>query len=183
MGSRLITACIWASAMAVSLDASRAQVRAPVDPAPMKKPVATTVGIGDGYGVGTLDQFYDVRITVLEVVRGEKALALLKQASPSIQVPKSGLEYLLARIKFEFLAKTGNYGVSEDMFSATSPVGKEYDSFIVRQLKPSLNGRLYSGESLEGWVAFQVSSEDNKPLMTFGQGGIQGPGQVWFQLY
>ncbi len=183
MRSRLIIACIWVSAMSVFLDAARAQVQAPVDPAPMKKPVTTSVGIGDGYGVGTLDQFYDVRITVLEVLRGEQALALLKQASSSVQTPKSGLEYLLARIKFEFIAKTGNYGVSEDMFAATSPAGKEYDSFIVRQLKPSLNGRLYSGESLEGWVAFQVASEDHKPLMTFGQGGIQGPGRVWFQLY
>jgi len=169
--------------MAVFLDATGAQVNAPVDPAPMKKPVATTVQIGDGYGVGTLDQLYDVRITVLEVLRGEKAMALLKQANPSIQVPKPGFEYLLARIKFEFLAKTGSYGVSEDMFAATSAVGKEYDSLIVRQLKPSLNGRLYSGDALEGFVTFQVASEDSKPFMTFGQGGIQGPGRVWFQLY
>ena len=43
--------------------------------------------------------------------------------------------------------------------------------------EPELAGELHSGNSQQGWVAFEVAEQDKKPLMIFDQGN------VWFQLY
>ena len=43
-----------------------------------------------------------------------------------------------------------------------------------------------SGDSLEGWITFQVAIDDNKPLMTFTAdptGVVHHGGNIWFQLY
>ncbi len=178
MTTRLALARILAACVITIVPVAGAQDRMPVDPTPLKSPLVTSVQLGDGYG--NFDQPFDVRITVLEVLRGERAWPLLKESS---QPPKDGFEYLLARIRFEYLAKAGNYTVSADSFSAVSPDGKEYETLSVRLPEPALSGRLYAGDSLEGWVAFLVASKDRKPVMTFGQSGIQGAGRVWFQLY
>ena len=158
-----------------------AQDRIPADPTPLGRPLVTAVQIGDGYG--NLDQPFDVRITVLEVQRGEKAWVLVRDASESNQPPKAGFEYLLARIRFEYLAKTGNYTTGLDSFLATTAEGEEYETPSIKPPKPAFGGRLYPDDSLEGWIAFQVARDDRKPLMTFSQTGIQGPGRVWFQLH
>jgi len=160
---------------------AEAQDRIPVDPTPLATPLVTAVQIGDGYG--NLDQPFDVRITVLEVHRGDKAWVLIRDASESNQPPKAGFEYLLVRIRFEYLAKTGNYTASMDSFLATSEDGKEYETPSIKLPKPAFGGRLYPEDSLEGWIVFLVSRDDHKPLMTFHQTGIQGPGRVWFQLH
>jgi len=181
MTFRLALACILATGIALVAGITEAQDRIPVDPTPLRVPLVTAVQIGDGYG--NLDQPLDVRITVLEVLRGEKAWILIKHAGESNQPPKTGFEYLLARIRFEYLAKSGNYTASMDSFSATSADGREYDTPSIKPPRPAFGGRLYPEDSLEGWVAFLVARDDIKPLMTFGQTGIQGPGRIWFQLY
>ena len=67
-------------------------------------PLSTIVIFGDQYNGG--DELYDVRITVKDVVRGEKAWELVKSASGSNRSAGSGLEYVLARVRFEFSAWT-----------------------------------------------------------------------------
>jgi hypothetical protein len=181
MTIRLALACIIAAGIALVAWNAEAQDRIPVDPAPLRAPLLTAVQIGDGYG--NLDRPFDVRITVLEVLRGEKAWALIKDAGESNRPPETGFEYLLAYIRFEYLAKAGNYTAGMDSFSATSADGREYDTPSIRPPKPAFGGRLYPEDSLEGWIAFQVARDDSKPLMTFGQTGIQGTGRVWFQLH
>ena len=115
---RLAFAGVIAIGIALVAGSGEAQDRIPVDPTPLRVPRVTAVQIGDGYG--NLDRPFDVRITVLEVLRGEKAWVLIKEAGETNQAPKSGFEYLLAFIRFEYLAKTGNYTAGMDSFSATS---------------------------------------------------------------
>jgi len=181
MTFRLAPAAVMAICIAFLAGVAEAQDRIPVDPTPLGVPLVTAVQIGDGYG--NLDQPFDVKITVLKVIRGQQAWALIRDAGQSNQPPKVGFEYLLARIRFEYRAKNGNYTASMDSFLATSADGKEYETPSVKLPEPAFGGRLYPEDALEGWLAFLVARGDRRPLMTFSQTGIQGPGRVWFKLH
>jgi len=159
----------------------------PLSPAPTGLPVKAIVECGRGY---ISHELYDATITVLEIVRGAKALDLIKQASVSNKPPKIGFEYILARIRVEYFARgtPGDCGheLKEEQFTAVSADGKVYKTPAVVPPKPSLSGMLRSGDSLEGWVAFLVAQEDSKTLMTFtvkSGGAVEHGGDVWFQLY
>jgi hypothetical protein len=124
---------------------------------------------------------YDVRITVLEVLRGEKSADLIKSASASNAPAQNGFEYVLARIRFEYSARGApgdkTWVLSGEQFNAFSNDGKPYENPAIVLPEPVLGGVLRSGDSQQGWVAFEVKRQDKKPLMIFS------PGNVWFQLY
>ena len=50
-------------------------------------------------GYSSFAESHDVKITVLKIVRGEKAWELIKEESVSNRPLKNGFEYLLAHIK------------------------------------------------------------------------------------
>jgi hypothetical protein len=144
-------------------------------------PHKTEIAIGEGYVTST--ESFEARLTVLEVARGEKAWDLVKTASPSNRPPEPGMEYICVRIRFEFGAKgdTGDlsYGVRDEQFASLSDGGRQYERPSVVRPKPELSGRLYPGDSLEGWIVLLVSAEDKRPLMTFGNNYYR----IWFKLY
>ena len=100
--------------------------------------------------------------------------------------PETGSEYLLAKVKFEYLkgpTSDTTYHLYEEKFTAVSSNGKDYeDSWMISEPKPELSATLYEGASHIGWVAFQVAKTDSKPLMTFGR-NYDGTGGIWFKLY
>jgi hypothetical protein len=153
------------------------------DPRGEAAPVGSTATarftIGEGYVAAS--EAAEAQITVLEIVRGERAWALVRSASPSNKPPGAGFEYLVARVRFEFRGKGGDadFAVRDEQFAASSADGEPYQSAAVVQPKPALDGRLYSGDVLEGWATFLVAVTDAKPLMSFGH----NYGRVWFQLY
>ena len=158
----------------------------PFSPALVGILVQSTVYSG---GSASSLEAYDVKMTLLEVVRGEKAWDLLKEASVSNKPPKPGSEYILARIRFEYSASgvPGDkvWELGKEQFTALSPDGKLYETPSIVPPKPELSGSLRSGSSIEGWRVLQVSREDNKPLMSFdpASGGGMLRGKVlWFQL-
>ena len=62
----------------------------------------------------------------------------------------------------------------------------EFPKVSVQAPKPALVGRIKSGDSMEGWVVFAVSSKDRKPVMVFDPdtGGATGRGRtLFFKLY
>ena len=67
------------------------------------------------------DELYDVKITILEVLRGKEAWERLQSASTSNQPAKDAFEFVLARIRFEYHARgmPGNksYTIQKDDFS------------------------------------------------------------------
>ena len=161
---------------------------AAIDAHPVGTPTTIIIEFGEQYLGSTL---YDARITVLEVERGDKAWALVKQASDSNPSPKPGDEYLLARVRFEFSARTSpaqdNYDLNETQFTATDSAGREFTAPALTACpEPRLNGILKPGDSLEGWLAFLVPQKVSKPLMVFredvGQVSHRGGG-TWFHLY
>lgn len=159
----------------------------PLSPAPAGLPVKTIVECGKGY---ISHELYDATISLLEIVRGEKAWERIKEASASNESPKGGFEYILAHIRFEYFARgtPGDCGheLKEEQFTAVSTDGKVYKTPSVVPPNPRLNGMLRSGDSLEGWVAFSVPQGESKPLMSFAVkvgGAVEHGGNIWFQLY
>ena len=139
------------------------------------------ITIGEGYVTST--EIVESAITVLEIVRGEKAWDIVKAASPSNRSPDSGMEYIAARINFVFGIKGAigdlSYGIRDEQFALASENGRQYQRPSIVIPKPELSGRLYPGDSLEGWIVLLVSMDDKKPLMSFGN----NYSRVWFKLY
>jgi hypothetical protein len=137
------------------------------------------------------DELYDAKITVLEVVRGKKARDAIREASASNTPPRTGWEYLVARVRFEYTARTKpgqqTYAVNPGQFIATSASGTDYPPVnLAAEPKPELNATLHSGDSAEGWVAMEIPQGERRPLMVFqadtGSVFHEGGGSV-FQLY
>lgn len=180
-----ILACLLS--MAVCVTTATAQGHSPSSPALLGMPVVTMIECGEGY---TSHELFDMKITLLEIVRGAKAWDLIKQASVSNKRPKIGFEYLLARIRLEFSSRGSPQVCSHDLrreqMTALSADGKEYETPPIVPPKPGLIGILHSGKSLEGWIAFLVLQGDSKALMAFDPssgGGMSRGRVVWFQLY
>jgi hypothetical protein len=141
---------------------------------------------GEGY---TSHELYDLKMTLLEVIRGEKAWERIKEASASNKPAESDSEYILARIRFEYFAR-GTPGrcvhhVVPEQFIAYSADGEDYKTALVVLPKPEMRKGLKSGESLEGWVAFIVAQKDKAPLMSYSAdagGAVQHGGGKWFLL-
>ncbi len=169
--------------------AASAQTNFSTQAQPLGSPLTTLIGFGDQYMGG--DKLYDARITVLEIVRGEPAWSAIHAASPANQPPKPGCEYLLARVRFEFSARTvpedDAYTVDPSQFSAMSSLGQPYPPAALAKLpKPPLRATLRPGGSAEGWVVFLAPRGDHTPLMLFtqdvGSDFHQGGGAL-FRLY
>jgi len=124
---------------------------------------------------------YDLKLTVAEIVRGEKSMELLKKLGASNAEPRADSEYVLARVRFEYKARGAPgdkpWDLSGVQFNAFSGENKPYENPSVIASQPGQNPSLRPGDSLECWLAFVVAKGDSKPVMTFSPGG------AWFHLY
>jgi len=159
----------------------------PLNPAPIGSVVTGIVECGQGY---TSHELYDMKLTVLEVIRGAEAWKRLKEAAPSNKPAQAGQEYVLARVKFEYRAR-GTPGLcihqlTPEQFTAFSSDGVDYKNPNVIPPQPEARKALKSGESVEGWVVFMVPEQDKTPLMAYSAdigGAVMHGGVKWFRLY
>ena len=159
---------------------------------PEAHPVGTPANIIIEFGEQYLGaELYNVKITVLEAIRGEKAWDAVKRASSLNPPAKPGFDYILVRVRFEFSARTSpapdNYNLNETQFTATDPAGHEFVSPELDQSpRPPLRGTLKPGDSFEGWLVFLMPKSALRPLMIFredvGEVSHRGGG-TWFELY
>jgi hypothetical protein len=164
----------------------QAQGSSPSDPVSTGIAVSGIIECGEGY---TSHELSDMKITLLEVIRGEQAWKRIQAASSANKPAESGTEYLLARIKYEYFAR-GVPGLcihplAPEEFTAYSAKGEDYQAVSIVPPKPELRKGLKSGESFEGWVAFAVAKEDKAPLMFYSAdsgGAVQHGGGKWFLL-
>ena len=169
--------------------AAAGQLRpAAIDAHPVGTPVSIIIEFGEQY-LGS--EQYDAKITVIEIVRSEKAWGMVKQASEANPAPKQGFEYVLARVRFEFAARTSlahySYDVEPNQFTATERDGRAIAAAsLAAPPAPVLKGKLRSGDSLEGWLVFLVPQKVSQPLMVFREdvGDVSHVGGgTWFELY
>ncbi len=175
------------SLIAASLHSAAAQDNSSTNPADVGSRVRSMVELGSVYS-----NIYDIAITVLETVRGKEAMQRLTAAGADNKMPPEGFEYILAKVKFELKGRyvsdtlTMDIGDEPLQWVALSAELVEYPGVSVKVPDPPLVGRVKSGESLEGWVAFAVDSKDSKPVMVFDPdtGGATGRGRtLFFKLY
>lgn len=137
--------------------------------------------LGPGASEYGEEELYDVKITILEALRGKEAWDRLHAASTFNKSEEDGFEFILTRIRFEYYARDtpGNksYEIKKDDFKVYSGDSQSYKAPSVLPPKPGLIGRVFwSGDSYEGWIPFLVAKEDKKPFMFFSGG-------LWFQLF
>lgn len=173
--------------VATSLHPVFAQDNSSTNQAAIGSRVRSMVELGSVYS-----NIYDIAITVLETVRGEKAMESLKDASPDNGAPAEGFEYILARVKFEIKGRAVSdnipFTIGSDplQWIALASDLTEYTGVTVTVPKPALAGTVKPGDSMEGWVAFAVDRNDSKPVMVFDPdtGGATGRGRtLFFKLY
>ena len=159
----------------------------PFEPAAAGVKLSGIVECGRGY---TSHELYNMKITLLEVVRGNDAWESLRKISDTNKPPDPGFDYVLARVKFEYYAR-GTPGlcvhkVTPQQFTAFSADGVDYPAANVSPPKPEMRGELQSGEYLEGWVVVLVPQADQKPLLSYSAdagGAVLHGGTKWFKLY
>jgi hypothetical protein len=154
--------------------------------APAGVTLTDIVECGEGY---TSHDLYDMKIALLEVIRGEEAWKRIRAANSANKPAESGNEFVLARIRFEYQARELPglcvHLLIPEQFMAYSAGGEDYRPASVVPPKPEMRKELKSGESFEGWLAFMVAQQDKAPLMSYsaGTGGaVQHGGNKWFIL-
>jgi hypothetical protein len=158
----------------------------PGNPAAKGTMLTGIIECGEGY---TSHELYDIKITLMEVVRGDDAWKRIQEASAANKPAQPGAEYVLARVKFGYNAR-GNPGVcvhplKPDQFTAYSSSGEDYANPAVIVPKPELRKNLKSGDVVEGWVVFQIPQKDQAPLMSYAAdsgGAVDHGGSKWFLL-
>ena len=178
---------LFVLAVAMASPPASAQDNSSSNPADIGSRVRSMVELGSVY-----TNIYDIAITVLKTVRGEKAMERLKAASPDNDIPAKGFEYILARVKFELKGRAVNdklpfeLGDEPLQWVALASDLTEYPQVSVTPPHPVLEGTVTPDDSMEGWVAFAVEVEDSEPVMVFDpdSGGATGRGRtLFFKLY
>ena len=184
------TVCLYLITMA--LVALSACTEKPTQ-APGQKP-GSGLSLGDTASIGTTvptivelsdmyvsPETYDLKLTVEEVVRGEKSADIIKKLGGSKVQTQPEAECVLARVRFEYTARGApgdkSWELSGAQFSAFSEDNKPYGSPSLVTAQSGLKPSIRPGTTLECWLAFIVAQSDRKPVMTFNPGG------AWFRLY
>lgn len=158
----------------------------PSSAAPAGVPIAGILECGEGY---TSHELYDVTITLEEVLRGEEAQRRLRAADPRNPEAAPGLDYVLARVRFEYRARgvpgTCVHPLTPGQFTAYSQEGEVYAAAPVTPPEPGMRRELKSGDAVEGWLAYLVPATDRAPLLSFAAdrgGAVQHGEPKWFLL-
>lgn len=128
---------------------------------------------------------YEVRVTLWSVVRGDVAWKNIVAENQFNDPPKPGYEYIMAKVRFEYLvgpSPNTTCRISTSLFTAVSSDGKDYDNVPVVEPEPSIDATLYPGAYQQGWMVFLVSEDDVYSLLTIGR-DYDGTGGIWFKLY
>ncbi len=108
-----------------------------------------------------------VELTIIEVKRGGSAWDMIKEANMFNEEPTQEKEYLLTKIKIRVIETEDDepYNVESSDFKMVSGNGVVYENPSVVEPKPELDGEVYSGGVIEGWISFEVDKSDLTPLL------------------
>jgi hypothetical protein len=130
-------------------------------------------------GNNTLYDTYQAELTLLDVIRGSDALAIVLNANQFNTEPDEGKEYLLAKFKIRALSSENDamIDINTSSFSLISEEGKAYNSFTaISGIQPSLK-EMYAGGTQEGYACFEVNKDDMNPYIVFLERNNNG---IWF---
>lgn len=106
-------------------------------------------------------------IWVNEAIRGDEALARLKEANQFNEDPAEGMEYVLVNIGARNVKpESGSDSIDGFAFKATGDAGRVYDNPSIVEPVPELSFDVYAGGEVSGWATVQVAiGEQNIKLV------------------
>lgn len=117
-----------------------------------------------------------VDFKVSKVVRGKKALEIVKGFNRYNDSPSKGKEYVVLTLDVSVVsAKSGKASLSDYYFKFVNESGIEYESVYVIDVKPALTD-MYTGASQSVYLVGVVDVKDN-PLLVYDAGSEF---QIWF---
>lgn len=130
------------------------------------------------------DDGYTISVKINSVTRGEEAWNMVADANQFNDPPPENMEYMVVNITVTALASETDasmtvYGYSD--FTAFSSTNSEYESPILVDPEPALEGDIYEGGSITGNITLSVGKEDPAPKLAFRR-NFDGSGGLWFSL-
>lgn len=108
------------------------------------------------------------KVTILEVVRGEDAWAMIQEANMFNDEPAEGMEYVAFRVHIQYIGTDDEAeSISEIFFDITGSANVVYDDPFVVAPDPVLDAKLYPGGETEGWVVLQVAIDETNIMAIF----------------
>lgn len=120
-------------------------------------------------------------LTVLSSERGATALKKIKAANMFNKDPEAGKEYVLLKLKFEYLAGGGSASIGNNLYSTYSSDGFEYKGVSVVAPSPTIFSKVAQGKSTTGYIVFMVDKTDKQPKLGYGMKNSSTEG-IWFRI-
>ncbi len=120
-------------------------------------------------------------LELLELVAGEEAWNMVREANQFNEEPGEGKEYILAKFRIKIIETEEDepYDINHAQFDAVSAEGVTYDDFIsISGLEPSLRNDLYEGAEHTGYTYFLIDENDT-PVAAYDRGRES---EIWFDL-
>lgn len=142
-------------------------------------------GIGDRFIVDKDDWLVGkvtYEIEMIDVISGDEAWQIIKDANMFNDEPDEGMEYILAEFEVTVVETEEDEAFDTWMgisWSAVSGDGVEYDDFVVVSGINKLEADLYEGATASGYQAFMVRVDDETPVAAHDR---RSNTQIWFDL-
>lgn len=128
---------------------------------------------------------FNAIVTVKDVCRGADAWEMLKNANMFNDEPSEGNEYILAYVSLSVdnLPEEYSASISSSDFSFYSTDYSKYTNrtYCVMPDDKNMNGTLFDGASMEGYICQEIKIGDSTPTVVFNQ-DYNGTGGIWFSL-
>ena len=110
----------------------------------------------------------DWEVTVVDVMRGDKAWQAIKAANKYSDPPEEGMEYVLARIAARNISiRDAPVEIDRGRFRATGSENILHESVWVVAPQPVLDAALYPGGHAEGSLVVQVGIAESDIMLRF----------------
>ncbi|KAA3665389.1 MAG: hypothetical protein DWQ04_00850 [Chloroflexi bacterium] len=109
--------------------------------------------------VGLVITTEDWQLSILELYSGEGAWNRIIEANQFNDPPQEGLVYILVKMRLRYigLEESGELvHLHSDLFTLIDNDGNRYDVPSIVEPEPELDGRLFPGGTLEGWMVLQA---------------------------
>ena len=124
-----------------------------------------------------------VEVTIEGSYRGSEALEMVKKANMFNDDPPSGMEYVVVKIKAYVMSqdKDSYINLGDYNFNPYSGSDDKYAYYHAVAPDPKFSGKLYTGDTLEGYAVYCVDKSDSAPKLAIGEDS-GGNGGKWFAI-
>ena len=169
------TKTVYIGSKTETVEESAAAEYSKINPAPIG--VSQTVSISGLTGNAT------VEVTIEGSYRGSEALEMVKKANMFNDDPPSGMEYVVVKIKAYVMSqdKDSYINLGDYNFNPYSGSDDKYAYYHAVAPDPKFSGKLYTGDTLEGYAVYCVDKSDSAPKLAIGEDS-GGNGGKWFAI-